>query len=305
MNKSNNDFTKLKEVGIEKIVNDTYISNDTIQAIFNQDFVYFETPVKALKFIKILNSYYDLDLSNWIDDYNLYRDTNMLEATVEKEDNLISLEDEPKKDNYGMYLIISIIAISILILISIIPTSQENISTNVNTNTTTVIVDELQEVLNKKPNNTKYKVNKKTLAVVTLKRNRHTQQLTQEEMMHNELNPEISDLLDRDIIIDLNKSILSIHNNDITIKSTLGRMWVGIIDVDTYDKRADIIDGEKTFPIYDNTIFITGHGHLKISSGEEEYSIESGQKQYFYYKDKSFVKLKKIEYLHINKGIEW
>ena len=164
---------------------------------------------------------------------------------------------------------------------------------------------ELEEVLNKKPEITKYKVNSKTLAIVPLSKSRHSRPLTTQESINDELNPEIADILDRDIVIDLNNSIIDIQNNDLTITSNLGRMWIGIIDIDTYDRKSDIVEDEKTFPMYDNTIFITGHGHFTLSSGENVHTISNGEKQYFYYKNGNFIQLKRIEYLFINKGIEW
>jgi len=301
-NKTNDELKELKKKGVEKIVNDTYISHDIVKAILDKDFDFFDNKAKAIRFIKIINSTYNYALESWINEYLQYlQDNNITDEDISS--STVSIETEyieQESRDYTSYITIGIV---ILIILAIIVSFY-----NFKNDTQELIVskDKNNTNITQLENTLLQTTTSQTLAVVPLKKNRHKvyAQNTQESI-NNELDPEISEILDMDIAIDLNKSILAISKNDITITTNLGRIWIGIIDLDTYSKKSDIIEETKTLPIYDNTIIITGHGHLTLESGKDRYNLAHGGKQYFYYKDNSFVKLTRIEYLYLNKGIEW
>lgn len=305
---TDHEFEQLKQLGVDQIIEDTHISHDAVRAFLNKDFTYFEDKASVIRFIKMIKSKYEYELNTWLKQYEQYRIENNIQDSTNPQDMLQVNQTEYMQHNMTTnnksYIIGAIVAISIVLITILINTGNSGDIKNNSENQD--MHNQLQEAITSKQEIIKHKINKKTLSVIPLDTNRHSRPKNNtKESITNDLNPEISEILDSNIVIDLNKSILSITNNDLTIKTNLGRMWVGIIDIDTYDKKSDIIEGTKAFPIYDNTVFITGHGHLTLSSGDQKHQIINGRKQYFYYKDNSFIKLTRTEYLYINKGIEW
>jgi hypothetical protein len=286
---------KLQQIGIQQIIKDTFVDIDTINALLNKDYGFFKNKITLYRFLKMLESNYDLNFDLIKEEYKNFCEEENKNSSLE-DTHHISFDKETKNYTFIIYIIIAII---VIYFISSIPSTEDDTRISNSENINLEIVKEI----NTSKLSVKYKVNKELTIIPLIKKRHNIQQNTQEDI-ESTLNPEIQDILDRDITIDLNQSILEIKNNVITITSTLERIWIGTIDLETYDKRSSIIDS-KVFNLYDNMIIVTGHGHISLTSGNKDYTISSGGKQYFYYKDKQFVKLKEIEYLYLNKGIKW
>ena len=298
-----------------QISKESYISYDAVRAILAKDFAYFPNAMKARKFIGMLEKQYDVDLQDWLIAYAETMDA----PTNEQGDDKI-LEHYPIDNNlnpqkttaFGSILFFIVFVVGVVYFF--LAGDDQNSVTVYDKESTTINSVTAQNLEKSKEvlsiiDKTKKNATKNTLTVIPLNGDRHKKSVAVEdkESIYNELNPDTSeiDILDRDIKIDYNKSILDIKDGQLSITTNLGRVWIGIVDADTYDKRSDIIEGEKTYEIFDNTILITGHGHVTLRSGKSNFVVKLGQKQYFYYKNKSFVRLTREEYLYLNKGIEW
>ena len=297
------DFEQYKKMDLKKVFLETYISYDTLVEIKDKDFKKFKDKVKIKGFIRILEKTYSLNLQSWMDEYLEYYSNHIATPTVETVNAF-----EESQINWRLYGMVGLSVIMILLIYGIAKsdfvaslfTKDDDQSKTSQAQSEEEITSKLKKALNTKEDNVRRKIDEKTLSIIEPK-SKKINKLSFEEEMESELSldDENLDILDLDLTIDLNQSVLSVKNNDLTIGSTRGRLWIGIVDLDTYQKKSDVIENNKTYPIYDNMIFITGHGHLDISSGGEHFLTRSGDKQYFYYKDKQFIQLKRIEYLYL------
>ena len=296
-----------------QISKESYISYDAVRAILAKDFAYFPNAMKARKFIGMLEKQYDVDLREWLLSYGETMDSPPREQGDAKilEHYPIDNNLNPQKTTaFGSILFFIVFVVGVVYFF--LAGDDQNSVTVYDEKVTAVNSATAQNLEKSKKVLAaidKTNTTDSTLTVIPLNGNRHKKSVAigDKESIYNELNPDTSaiDILDRDIQIDYNQSILDVQDGQLSITTNLGRVWIGIVDADTYDKKSDIIEGEKTYEIFDNTILITGHGHVTLRSGESSFVIKVGQKQYFYYKHKSFVRLTRDEYLYLNKGIEW
>ena len=308
---------KIKSMDFMKVSQESYISYDAVQAIAEKDFCYFPNAMKARKFIGMLEKQYDVNLQDWLVGYAEAMGAEHIEDCGNEkvlEHYPIDNDLNPKKATAfgGVFFFVLISAGIIYYLMSSDSQNQSNTYSSeiLDINQATAQnLEKSKEVLANLQKRKNQQASQNALTVVPLGANRHKKSVSAEdkESIYNELNPDTStiDILDRDIQIDYNQSILDIQGGSLSITTNLGRVWIGIVDADTYDKKSDIVEGEKTYEVFDNTIIITGHGHVTLRSGEDKFVIALGKKQYFYYKNNSFVRLSREEYLYLNKGIEW
>jgi hypothetical protein len=126
-NETTNTFDTFIKTPIKEVSNKTFISPPDIEAIFNKDFAHFNL-TKARGFIHIIEREYDIDLSDWINEYNLF----MNEGKSKKEEVfLIAEEDkEEEKERFAAKVTLPIIALIILTLILIISFNQNSDESN-------------------------------------------------------------------------------------------------------------------------------------------------------------------------------
>ncbi|CAA6808516.1 MAG: Unknown protein [uncultured Campylobacterales bacterium] len=98
---------KLKEIGVDKIANDTFIGDTSIEYFLNKEFDKLP-PVKVYGFIQILEKQYDVDLSYYRFEY----DKSKREETSVKENSTLqaSLDDNSNSSFMWIFLLILVVA---------------------------------------------------------------------------------------------------------------------------------------------------------------------------------------------------
>ena len=224
------DFDKLLKLDPVDISQKTFISIDEIKAILDKRFEVF-VKTKAIGFIKILEREYELDLSQWLEEYEEYLSENKSkneEIFVVAKDQESSILDNKKT----LYLISGFIIVAILIGLYFFTTLKNKDEKIVNAYSQ----DKVQEV------------------VKTIEENDSNTDKTIEENI-------------QDSVLEIDENVSSQEQavpKDIFYIEPKTKLWVGIEYLDSGKKSNKIIVDRLDLNASKNQKITLGHGYFKL-----------------------------------------
>jgi hypothetical protein len=220
-----NGFEALVKLDPTDVYHKTYISVDEFNAIKNKEFGLFNR-TKASGLMKILKREYDLDLDDWMEEYEAYKK----EHDDEKDIFVVAPKEHEGSIESKIYIYIALAIIAFFVVLFIIfPKGEQNTSADM-TSSQNSIVDEAKETLQQK----------------------NTEMLQTERL---EL-PKNTEPLNEEIVPPVKKDIFYI--------SSKTDLWIGIQYLDTNEQENKIFrDRLELDPKKDQQLTL-GHGHFTL-----------------------------------------
>lgn len=260
---------KLKDLGAQKIYEDTHIPIGHVQAILDENYEEL-TRIQFLGFLSILERDYDLDLSGERAAAIAYYDEKNSEESLA--DDGIFVVPTKAKNLTPLYIIIALVIFLGALYYTLDIADQTNTAYNNTTqtqpesNTKTVTVD----------------INKSSIPVVH----------------ESEEQPEEENItVKTEVAVPVKAEPLEILPRS--------RVWLGYIDVATNKKYQKTfadeldLDGDKEW------LLIFGHGYVDVIAGGEKVHFSDKNTLRLHYKDGMLEKISLDEFKRLNRGRKW
>lgn len=263
----NEGFEKLKNMGAQKIHEQTHIAKHHVQAVLHESYDDLNK-IQLLGFISILEREYGIDLSELRDRGVEYFNENIIVPTSQAK---VFLTPKPKKILKKLYITVALV-ILVVGAIKIIPTM------------TTDSYYQVHEIDNSAIENAKSTIIKSSLVA----------QEVETPIVDTSLNNEkaATEVIDTGVI----ESFSIIPKKE---------LWIGYLNLETYRKRQTIINEEMTLDSSNDWLLSLGHGHVdfEINGKTIKYNVDRTIR--LKYIDGNLKRIKFSEFKELNKGNKW
>lgn len=272
-----NDFEILKSMDTEDIYNKTYITLENIEAIKSKNFAVF-TRFKLNGFIDILSKRLFLDLRDFKKEANSYFD--LLEPVEEVSENEVKTSKplplniekiDKKKLFYGGAILFGLSLFGILFIFI-------NQQTN----------NPLEDVKVSPPSDITNNPIKQVLPTI--------------ETNQSDVNISIKEINNTSIDTDVSKNIQNREKIEIIPHK---KIWIGVINLDTKEKKGEFINSSFSLDSSKNQIIVINGAYLTLMVGDKEKKYNYEGRVRFMCKDG---KIEEISYTHfksLNNGKGW
>ena len=272
----NDDLKILKDIGAQRIHNETHISREYVQAIIHETFDGLQS-VQFVGFVSILEREYHVDLSDLkAKGLEYFRDEDEKSDKVKK----VFITPKKKKSNSTMYVVLGIILFSSLIyytfnyINSATPTIEVVDNTKID-NVTNNIIAEPELIVVADTNLTLSTVEETTDVNATIEEVEVVEEAEVEEVIKT----------------------LKIQPKN--------KIWAGYINIETNQKYQKIFRKEFALDVSKNWLLLFGSGTVYLEVNGEQQKFSSKQNMRFKYKDGEFTKITVTEFKSLNKGRKW
>ena len=298
---------ELKQINIKDINVKTKISTQKLQYIIDCDFEKIDK-ARAKGFIRILNREYRIDFSEWLEAYDAFcalENEELQNSNSENKDKKdvevnVAFVDSTTKDRTYMgllltscVLVLSFIAYFVYKNVVLDSINQNEIATTQSHNPTPPIL-----------NDNLIESSESTLSLDVDKN------LNEENEEANEANKDEENVIEA-LETPPTPSLPPIKDNTLTLNSVTispkAPLWIGIIDLNTYQKKQLSISSDYSLNLDKNLLIRTGHGYFDINVPNQfSKKYVGGNNKYFVYTNEDGLReIKKEEFLEFNRGDEW
>jgi len=271
---NNDGLQKLKDIGAQKIYEDTHIPVEHIQALLHMNFDGL-TKIHFVGFISILKREYNIDLSELKNAGVAYYDEqNPVEETTED-----GIFIAPKKQrNFTLFYILLAMVIFLVALYYTVEYANKNMHTqNIVDNTTINNVKKNLNPIASDVNSTHNDANKSAEDVNA------TQQIIQ-----------VAPLVKEEKKIPKSFEIIA-----------RSKVWMGYIDLKTNKKYQKTFTGAFDLDPNKDWLLIFGHGYIDVITAAEKKKFNSKKTLRLLYKDGKITELTLDEFKRLNRGNAW
>lgn len=307
-------INELREIGVEHISTKTRITQDKIVDIIECRFENFDK-TRAKGFIQIIQREFNIDLSEWSNAYDEYHSEKMqqIEDSETKEDNIdtkinIPIQSDVKDKSY-MKLIAFFILLVALFIAYFIYNNFYAQNTPSDANATTSLESNLDSTALDSTND-----NATLIIPSNLEAESNATVPTNDALDDSNLDSNTQDSsldatnsnLDSNNTPKPNASLDSTLNTDELIITPKEPLWIGVIDLSTYQKKQVSSTDSYTIKLDNNKLIRTGHSHFDIKAPNLEKQYMGGNNKYFLFTIQDGLKeISKKEFLELNRGDEW
>ena len=274
----NDGIKKLKDIGAQKIYEQTHIPVVHIQAILHESFEGF-SKVQFIGFINILQREYEVDLSEVLQKGEAYfADKNQ---TIANGTNGVFVSSDKTKNYTPIYIVLALIAFVIVAYLSI--NSSES-SKNILLKDNRLIEDVTKEM-----NQTTALADENTTAVTSTAQKEVSSQKTEEQEQKVE-----------EVAVPQEKVIAE----SFKIKPK-AKVWLGYIDVEKNKKYQKTFKNTLELDPSKEWLLTFGHGFVDIMINGEVKKFTSRKGLKFHYKDGEIKQISAEEFKRFNRGRSW
>ncbi|MBL0686316.1 MAG: hypothetical protein JJV95_00475 [Sulfurospirillum sp.] len=269
----------LEEVGLKRVCEETHIEEKYLQHMVNRDFDKLDY-INTQGFIKILSREYKLDLSEWSEEFKKYWEENRKNNNNNK--HYVPIDDEKNSKKlliFTIIIIISTIAILFFIFKDKINFSNYNSSDKVTYEQASVIeeaqksLDELNDSLEEIGVNKELNISAESI---------------KQEIQIDELTETVSSTFPQEAII-----------------TPSSQLWLGIIYLDTKERRSFLGDGNISIDISREQIITTGHGNFYLTIDNKKSVFKNKEPLRFLVKDLNITQISWSKFKALNEGKYW
>ncbi|MCR8707778.1 hypothetical protein [Campylobacter sp. RM5063] len=287
-------WKKLEDLNLLEVQKRTQIEIACLEYIIKKDF-------KSLSrfnvngFIKILQREYELDFSNFLEEYHVYLEEN----GIEKKNHVhISprMNSYTKESSSVWYIVIIVVVLLIVALAWGV--SRFFQSSTLDENTTNVLNQE-QVVLEEKVDENETPVlnffaddameNNETNATILepISENNNTEKTLEDNASSN---------MPEENIILLNESIIK----------PSAELWLGMVDLKTFRKSSLTIKNDYVLPLDKDILITTGHAAFSLNDeNNNTLEFKNGVSKFLMIKDGKIKQITKAEFIKENRGKLW
>ncbi len=316
-------WKKIEDLDLKEMAAKTKIELDFLKALAKKDFATLNR-FNVHGFIKILSREYELDFTDFNEEFETYLSENNLNDAATKPKMIT-----PKLDAYtqkstsfaSFVVIILILALvgfgiyyfdhiksffqdeqnnSSVTVVDIIGQAQTNLKALENN---VVVIDNQAE-----ENNTEANLTQVQETVQDLDLNNTKKEVKQISTIENNTSIKEENLSKNDSLAKINQEntqILKPLNKEAHFKAS-GKIWVGLIDLSNYRKTSLVKENDFNLSLEVNRLVLTGAAALSVfdESGKEQ-KFPAGNSKRFLIKDGKITSISVAEFMKLNKGKEW
>ncbi|HEB9429118.1 TPA: hypothetical protein RZK49_001502 [Campylobacter coli] len=316
-------WKKIEDLDLKEMAAKTKIELDFLKALAKKDFATLNR-FNVHGFIKILSREYELDFTDFNEEFETYLSENNLNDAATKPKMIT-----PKLDAYTqkstsfasfvvIILILALIGLGIyyfdhiksffqdeqnnssVTVVDIIGQAQTNLKALENN---VVVIDNQAE-----ENNTEANLTQVQETVQDLDLNNTKKEVKQISTIENNTSIKEENLSTNNSLAKINQEntqILKPLNKEAHFKAS-GKIWVGLIDLSNYRKTSLVKENDFNLSLEVNRLVLTGAAALSVfdENGKEQ-KFPAGNSKRFLIKDGKITSISIAEFMKLNKGKEW
>lgn len=287
-----NALQKLREIGIEKIKEDTNLDITKIECILNKRFEKLDS-VRAKGFVNILEKQYNLDLSFWLLEYKDFHQGN------KKDEPKIQESGVESKNSFLIWGAVALIGVIGAVLLALLIPSDSKASKKEiasasieekipQTSQDTAIKEEVEILQEQKEQNNQNDLPK---AVESKEITQNKQEVSSDKKIS-----EYGEVIFPNLSFD-EENILYIESDK--------PLWVGIINIDS-KKRIAKTKKDFEIPLDKQLLISIARGGFALSFDDESKEFKGYLPVYLIHtKEGGLREISKEEFIYLNGGVEW
>ncbi|HEF1032278.1 TPA: hypothetical protein SB587_001381 [Campylobacter coli] len=316
-------WKKIEDLDLKEMAAKTKIELDFLKALAKKDFATLNR-FNVHGFIKILSREYELDFTDFNEEFETYLSENNLNDAATKPKMITPKLDAYTQKSTSFASFVAIILILALIgfgiyyfdhiksffqdeqnnssvtVVDIIGQAQTNLKALENN---VVVIDNQAE-----ENNTEANLTQVQETVQDLDLNNTKKEVKQISTIENNTSIKEENLSTNNSLAKINQEntqILKPLNKEAHFKAS-GKIWVGLIDLSNYRKTSLVKENDFNLSLEVNRLVLTGAAALSVfdESGKEQ-KFPAGNSKRFLIKDGKITSISVAEFMKLNKGKEW
>ncbi|ECV6730294.1 helix-turn-helix domain-containing protein [Campylobacter coli] len=312
-------WKKIEDLNLKEVAARTKIELDFLEALVKKDFATLNR-FNVRGFVKILSREYELDFTDFNEEFETYLNENNLNDTTTKPKMIT-----PKLDAYSQKSTSFVSFIIIVIIIALIGFGIyyfdyiKSFFQKDQNNSSAAVVD----IIGKAQSNLKALENNVVVIDNQAEENETEANLTQiqntelsntkEEIKQisttpNNTNANEENLSTNDSLATTNQEVAEVSkalNKEAHFKAS-GKIWIGLIDLSNYRKTGLVKENDFNLSLEVNRLVLTGAAALSVfdENGKEQ-KFPAGNSKRFLIKDGRITSISAAEFMKLNKGKEW
>lgn len=316
-------WKKIEDLDLKEMAAKTKIELDFLKALAKKDFATLNR-FNVHGFIKILSREYELDFTDFNEEFETYLSENNLNDAATKPKMITPKLDAytQKSTSFASFVVIILILALIgfgiyyfdhiksffqdeqnnssVTVVDIIGQAQTNLKALENN---VVVIDNQAE-----ENNTEANLTQVQETAQDLDLNNTKKEVKQISTIENNTSIKEENLSKNDSLAKINQENTQASkplNKEAYFKAS-GKIWVGLIDLSNYRKTSLVKENDFNLSLEVNRLVLTGAAALSVfdESGKEQ-KFPAGNSKRFLIKDGKITSISVAEFMKLNKGKEW
>ncbi|EOZ2161222.1 hypothetical protein ACQQJ8_001269 [Campylobacter coli] len=312
-------WKKIEDLNLKEVAARTKIELDFLEALVKKDFVTLNR-FNVRGFVKILSREYELDFTDFNEEFEAYLNENNLNDTTTKPKMITpKLDAYSQKSTSFVSFIIIVIIIALIgfgiyyfdyiksffqkdqnnssaAVVDIIGKAQSNLKALENN---VVVIDNQAEENETEANLTQ---------IQNTELNNTKEEIKQISTTPNNTNANEENLSTNDSLATTNQEVAEVAkalNKEAHFKAS-GKIWIGLIDLSNYRKTGLVKENDFNLSLEVNRLVLTGAAALSVfdENGKEQ-KFPAGNSKRFLIKDGKITSISAAEFMKLNKGKEW
>ncbi|EKQ8065906.1 hypothetical protein P6X77_001595 [Campylobacter coli] len=312
-------WKKIEDLNLKEVAARTKIELEFLEALVKKDFATLNR-FNVRGFVKILSREYELDFTDFNEEFETYLNENNLNDTTTKPKMITpKLDAYSQKSTSFVSFIIIVIIIALIgfgiyyfdyiksffqkdqnnssaAVVDIIGKAQSNLKALENN---VVVIDNQAEENETEANLTQ---------IQNTELNNTKEEIKQISTTPNNTNANEENLSTNDSLATTNQEVAEVSkalNKEAHFKAS-GKIWIGLIDLSNYRKTGLVKENDFNLSLEVNCLVLTGAAALSVfdENGKEQ-KFPAGNSKRFLIKDGKITSISAAEFMKLNKGKEW
>lgn len=312
-------WKKIEDLNLKEVAARTKIELEFLEALVKKDFAT-SNRFNVRGFVKILSREYELDFTDFNEEFETYLNENNLNDTTTKPKMITpKLDAYSQKSTSFVSFIIIVIIIALIgfgiyyfdyiksffqkdqnnssaAVVDIIGKAQSNLKALENN---VVVIDNQAEENETEANLTQ---------IQNTELNNTKEEIKQISTTPNNTNANEENLSTNDSLATTNQEVAEVSkalNKEAHFKAS-GKIWIGLIDLSNYRKTGLVKENDFNLSLEVNRLVLTGAAALSVfdENGKEQ-KFPAGNSKRFLIKDGKITSISAAEFMKLNKGKEW
>ncbi|EFQ6540535.1 hypothetical protein ACEUFF_001698 [Campylobacter coli] len=312
-------WKKIEDLNLKEVAARTKIELEFLEALVKKDFATLNR-FNVRGFVKILSREYELDFTDFNEEFETYLNENNLNDTTTKPKMITpKLDAYSQKSTSFVSFIIIVIIIALIgfgiyyfdyiksffqkdqnnssaAVVDIIGKAQSNLKALENN---VVVIDNQAEENETEANLTQ---------IQNTELNNTKEEIKQISTTPNNTNANEENLSTNDSLAITNQEVAEVSkalNKEAHFKAS-GKIWIGLIDLSNYRKTSLVKENDFNLSLEVNRLVLTGAAALSVfdENGKEQ-KFPAGNSKRFLIKDGKITSISAAEFMKLNKGKEW
>ena len=289
-------FEKLKEIGLEEICNKTHIDCDAVEFILNKDFEKL-AKFNVCGFIKILERDFDIDLSDFKDEFEQFKiEHKEISDKIKVWPQLDTYVSNKNSKHFGTFFTILIFILLILFYFYNFKI-YEKISLN------DIFEDKNRSIIYSDAKIVETVNQKVEIPAVVFANKDENVDFNETKILDN-LDENLTKIENQNLDQNLTTKDEILQNPKLIIQPN-DEIWIGIIDLKTRAKTSLQTDKNYELNLTKDSLIVTGHGNFDLNESGKITNFNTKNSKRFLIQNGEIKEIKFDEFLKLNGGKNW